>query len=175
MAATVLVSTPAFGQFTEFRSIDGTGNNIASPNVGSAGVTLLRLAPHAYLTGGETMASGPNARMISNAVCDQAGGVPSLAGVTDFVWQWGQFVDHDIDLTVGAMMFDPMDITVDESDPWFMGVAIGFQRSNFIKAGASAPREQINDVTAFIDASNVYGSDLPGHWRCAQTTVRASS
>jgi peroxidase len=81
------------------------------------------------------------------------------------LWQWGQFVDHDIDLTDGSDPPDLMHIPVPLGDPEFdpagSGVAtIPMNRSLFDPAtGIDTPRQQTNEITAWIDASNVYGSD----------------
>src|SRR5689334_18463076 len=57
----------------DFRSIDGTGNNLANPDWGSAGADLLRVAPADYTDGISTPAGAdrPSARLISNTVADQ--------------------------------------------------------------------------------------------------------
>ena len=61
--STTTTSTGA-GAF-DVRSIDGTGNNLAHPDWGSAGVDLLRIAPAAYADGVSTPAGAdrPSARV----------------------------------------------------------------------------------------------------------------
>src|SRR6185436_19500133 len=89
---------PIFSRY----SIDGTGNNLANPTWGSAGVDLLRLAPAAYADGLSAPAGAdrPSAREISNAVADQAGeDIISDRQLSAMIYAWGQFIDHDLDLT----------------------------------------------------------------------------
>src|SRR4051812_10474401 len=54
----------------DFRSVDGTGNNLAHPRWGSTGVQLLRAAAPAYADGVAAPAGAgrPGARAVSNAV-----------------------------------------------------------------------------------------------------------
>ncbi|MEM0969120.1 MAG: peroxidase family protein, partial [Verrucomicrobiota bacterium] len=75
----------------------------------------------------------------------------------------GQFLDHDIDETPAADPEESFDIDVPAGDPHFDPnttgqVVIPLNRSAFDEE-ESGPRQQINAITAFIDASNVYGSD----------------
>ena len=85
---------------------------------------------------------------------------------TDFLWQWGQFLDHDIDLTESNTS-EPFFITVPSGDPWFDPLDTGTLQMPFFRSMSdiftgtdpSNPRQQLNGITAFIDASNVYGSD----------------
>ncbi len=87
--------------------------------------------------------------------------------MTDYVWQWGQFLDHDIDLTDGADPAEPFPIEVPTGDaffdPFYTGTqVIGLDRSVYNPATGTSPdnpRQQLNQITAFIDASNIYGSD----------------
>ena len=149
---------------SEFRTIDGSGNNVANPEWGSAEQPLLRKAPQDYEDGisepsGETRVS---AREISNEIHDQPELRENRRGASDFLWQWGQFLDHDIDLTPVADPAEPFDIAVPAGDPFFdpqrLGtVTIGLDRSYFERINGVA--EQFNEITAYIDASNVYGSD----------------
>ena len=64
-------------------------------------VQLLRIAASDYDDGISTLAgaSRDSARVISNKVLAQSGSILSGANASDMVWQWGQFIDHDIDLT----------------------------------------------------------------------------
>ncbi|MDJ0850113.1 MAG: peroxidase family protein [Myxococcota bacterium] len=152
-----------------YRSIDGTGNNPRHPERGAAGQPLHRALASHYGDGVESMAGQhkPSPRVISNEVCDQQGSRPNAHRASDFVWQWGQFLDHDIDLTPEAEPLEPAPIPVPAGDPFFDpggtgGVGIGFHRSIWhpdTASGPANPRQQKNEITSFIDASNVYGSD----------------
>lgn len=152
---------------TEYRRIDGSGNHAVHPRLGAAGTILRRLLPDAYEDEVSTMAGSgrPSPREISNAVCAQSQPPGNPLGASDFLWQWGQFVDHDISLTTTLGQSAP--ITVPTGDPFFdpfgTGVEeISFHRSQYhIGTGIDSkyPRQQMNMITHFIDASNVYGSD----------------
>jgi peroxidase len=149
----------------EDRSINGTGNNLANPSWGSAGSDLLRIGSAAYADGlsAPSGATRPNARTISNAVVSQLSSITNSYQMSDWVFQWGQFIDHDLSLSdVGSVN---MSIPIPTGDPIFdpssTGTAtMGFTRSLFDPAtGTTNPRQQINTLTAYIDGSMVYGSD----------------
>lgn len=151
----------------EYRSIDGSGNNVTNANYGTPGTQLIRLAAPAYddhistPRGGYGTSSLPNPRTISNKVAAQRSPEdrPNTTNTTNMVFQWGQFLDHDIDLTEGKE--EDFSITVPPDDDNFpQGSIIRFSRSIFDpETGTTTPRQQINEITAWIDASNVYGSD----------------
>ncbi|MEL6328033.1 MAG: peroxidase family protein [Planctomycetota bacterium] len=151
----------------EFRTIDGLGNNPISPDWGAVGIPLLRLVPDAYHDGLSQLArdpsvtGGPSAREVSNAVHAQSSPIPSPLNASDYLWQWGQFLDHDIDETPIASPAIEAPIAVPAGDPFFLA-PIGLDRSAAL-AGAAPDgpdvREQLNNITSYIDASNVYGSD----------------
>ena len=150
----------------EFRSIDGTGNNQINPLWGSTNTAFFRETTNGYGDGSGTPggAGQRGARDISNLVDDQGQGVsvPIVEDVTDFVWQWGQFLDHDLTLTPVAVPADRFPIPVPECDPDFDPGCTGtktlsFQRSAFVMI--NNVREQVNVTTAFIDGSQVYGPD----------------
>lgn len=153
----------------EARQIDGTGNNVANPAWGSAGIQLRRLTTVEYGDGISTPGGStrPSARVISNALSEQTVPMLSPGGQSDMVWQWGQFLDHDIDLSEIDDPKDPFPIPVPLGDPFFDPLSTGTQE---IKLNRSAwalgtgtsvanPRQQPNFITAYIDTSNVYGSD----------------
>ena len=152
---------------TEPRSIDGSGNNTVEPLMGAAETVLVRVAPSDYADGLSELAGADraSARAVSNALCAQSESLPNAASASDYLWQWGQFLDHDIDLTDGADPTEVADIAVPAGDPFFDPFGTGTQtiamnRSAYDAAtGTSGPREQVNSITSWIDASNVYGSD----------------
>ena len=87
-----------------FRSIDGSTNNTLDPELGQTGSQLIRKTPVDYADdvssiGGE---SRPMARDVSNEIFDQTESIPNNKGLSDFMWIWGQFLDHDITLTPGG-------------------------------------------------------------------------
>ncbi|WP_233198886.1 MULTISPECIES: peroxidase family protein [Pirellulaceae] len=155
--------------FEEIRSIDGTGNNLAVPTLGSTETAFIRFVGADYADG-ISEASGEDrlsAREISNNIAAQSTSIENDRFLTDFVWQWGQFLDHDIDLTGEASPHESLPIEVPTGDIFFdpneTGTAtISLSRSEYDPAtGISVdnPREQINSITAFIDGSMIYGSD----------------
>ena len=101
--------------------------------------------------------------------------MPNAYGVTDMVWQWGQFLDHDLSLTPQGPGRESLPIPIPQRDPAFnpfiSGITMPFSRSAFDPSTGvtpDSPRTPINTITAFIDASNVYGSD-PGRTRALRT------
>lgn len=154
---------------TDWRSIDGRGNHADDPERNAAGTPLLRTVEAAYADGIAVLAGEGrrSPREISNLVNAQSALVPNPLGTSDFLWQWGQFLDHDIDLTEGTDPPEAAPIAVPTGDAWFDPAATGsatipFNRSLY-DAGTGTdpanPRQQLNEITGWIDASNVYGSD----------------
>jgi hypothetical protein len=154
-----------------FRSITGFGNNLANPTWGQSGTDLLRVSPVAYADGIRTP-STPNTlspREISNSLDSQSDplfsgldnlGNPNAQRLSDYAYAWGQFIDHDMDLTLdnsGQAFSIPADPTRPNDK---MGIE-GFTRSQFdptTGTSTSNPRQQVNAVTSYLDLSQVYGS-----------------
>ncbi len=146
---------------SEIRAYDGWGNNRTRPHWGAAGTPLRRLSQANYPDAMRALdVDRPNPRDISNAVSVQVGSLPSSRHLSGFVWQWGQFLDHDLDLTRSDPSNGSATIAVnDPADP--LWPAIPMFRSNYLPGTGTEvgnPRQQVNEVTAFIDGSNVYGS-----------------
>jgi hypothetical protein len=144
------------------RSLDGTGNNPSHPAWGSAGTNFSRLFGVTYYNDGMAEPAGggrANPRYVSNMLGDQPLPMQDVRGLSDFTWQWGQFLDHDITLRRTATT-EPMPIMVPfTEDP--LQPLIPFARSAYDPLTGSSlgsPREQITDTTAFVDASMVYGT-----------------
>jgi hypothetical protein len=152
----------------EIRNIDGSGNNRKHPEWGSAGVPLIRVVPSDY-TDDMREPPGwdrPDPRTVSNLVCDEPALIPNLKLATAFLWQWGQFIDHDITLT-DQVLLEPMPIPVPMGDPFFDPDSTGSAEIEFFRtlwesttgSFPGNPRQHPNLLTAFIDGSQVYGSD----------------
>jgi hypothetical protein len=126
-------------------SLDGTGNNPIRPLWGSAGSDLLRFSAAAY---GDGVASPsgtkrPSAREVSNGTCVQTTTIRNNRNMSSYVYGWGQFIDHDLDLTTsGGTDFNIIVPTGDpDFDPNNTGTkVINFTRSNFdAKTGTASP------------------------------------
>jgi hypothetical protein len=164
---TVIALGSADRSRAEDRSISGSGNHLNLLIQGAAQTPMIR---HGY--GSEF---GPqnaliadsvrgNARDISNAVFSQTRSVPSQRGLSDYLWAWGQFVGHDMDLVTssnGAEVNGSAPIAVnDPYDPLGPG-PIPFTRANAqtVTGGRGGPvLNVINEVTSYIDGSQIYGS-----------------
>ena len=167
----------------EMRAIDGRGNNAEDVDQGAAETNIIRFGyPAVYPDGhGDDIDNDaqPNPRDVSNSLNDQIESVANDRWLTDWIVQWGQFVTHDMVLTLNDAANNELsdgstaDFSIAINDPHDpLGPnPIPFNRSDF-DAGTGTPdlvdspfgprpnwREQINSVTSYIDASNVYGSD----------------
>lgn len=178
MAAADLLSTSALrnpstptSPIVAIRSFDGTGNNLLNFELGSTNEQLLRAALAEYGDGISTLAGAdrPSARVISNALAAQdEDAEANERKLTAYIYVWGQFLDHDIDLTEPPTTNkESANIAVPNGDPSFdpnstNSQVIPFSRSRYDATtgiSTSNPREQINQITAWIDGSMVYGSD----------------
>lgn len=140
-----------------YRTIDGSGNNLENPDWGKAETALLRNTTPAYEgLNGPSGSDRPRAKLVSDVVCVQSGKRPNEKGLSDYMWAWGQFLDHELDLSP------------DDSGERF-DIPAGRKRIRFVRSrfdpesgtGIGRPRQQLNVLSAFVDAANVYGTD-PG-------------
>ncbi len=151
------------------RSIDGSGNNLLHQDWGSTGEDLLRMAPAEYSDGVSAPAGSDraSARTISNLLAAQSGDLLNNRDMSAFVYAFGQFLDHDIDLTGSATPAEAMSIPVPSGDPYFDPTATGTRTIDMVRSqydpatgtGVDNVRQQFNSITAFIDGSQIYGSD----------------
>jgi len=152
----------------ENRTFNGFANNLTQLEWGATFQHLERMTPSAYSDGAASMAGASlkNAREISNILMGQAEGevLPNPFGASDFVWQWGQFIDHDLDLTDGSAD-EPHPINIPIGDVHFDPTSTGSAQIPFNRAAhdpntgteVGNPREQDNEITSWLDGSMVYG------------------
>ncbi len=153
----------AIPQF-EARTLNDWGNNLAHPEWGSAGSEYVRLAPARYADGSGAMVAGPNARYVSNRIFNSGGQeLFSEHNVSQWLWVWGQFVDHTVGHAESGSEEAP--IAFDAEDPLesFSDTLgqIPFARDAVAPGtgtGPSNPRQQVNGASSFIDAAALYGN-----------------
>ncbi len=148
------------------RTIDGSNNNPLHSDYGQSSSSFITISGYEY---GDSFSSPndldlPNPRDISNKIFSQNGDIYNHSNLSNFLWVWGQFLDHDINLTQEG--HESYNIDVPRGDIYFDPYGTGEQQIAFTRSGyadgsgtgTDNPRLQVNKITAFIDASNVYGS-----------------
>ncbi|GAB6025721.1 hypothetical protein CHUAL_011705 [Chamberlinius hualienensis] len=179
---------------SKYRTYDGACNNIQNPLWGSSETALKRLMKPVYENGFNTpigwdktrLYNGflkPSGRVVSNDIVSTSN-ITGDANDTHMLMQWGQFLDHDLDLappTVSTSSFlDGADCrwTCDNAIPCFpiqtpandprirSRRCMEFVRTSPVcGSGATSVlygrimvRDQLNVLTSYIDGSQVYGS-----------------
>lgn len=143
-----------------YRSIDGSGNNLATTGLNVVGATFTRIGAAQFSDGISALRTDlPNARTVSNLVVAGNAETPNAEGLSGMMYAWGQFIDHDINLTLSDDVTH-IDITVPDGDPTLSG-SISMTRAVIdpLTGVAGSPAATINNVTGWIDGSMVYGSD----------------
>src|SRR5262245_8745192 len=159
----IIVQSPS-PRAAEFRSFDGSGNNLDHPQWGAAKTDFERIAPADYYNWFSTarLAGLPNPRSVGLALFRQLASHPDSRQLSGFVYAFGNLISHDTQDTVsGTTEFVPFRIPVGD-DIFAPNQTVQLPRSLFDPAtgtGPGNPRQQINFATSFIDASQVYGSD----------------
>jgi peroxidase len=150
------------GLLKEFRPIGGGHNNLLHPEFNAVpGSAELAIAPLRFAdsTRLDPM-PGPNPRIVSNTIAGGASGGGDDSQTTDSVasawlYVFGQFVDHDLDLESSLPTGPRIDIVVPRGDPFFPeGSVIKLTRD--IKSPAT--NTVINTVAGYLDLSQLYGS-----------------
>ena len=148
----------------EFRSFDGSGNNLAHPEWGSAQTNFARMAPVDYADGVSVarLVGRPNPRSVGSALFRQSASLPNARRLSGYVYAFGNLISHDSQETVSGTT-ELVEFRIPAGDDIFVaGQTIRLPRSLFDPAtgtSRSNPRQQTNFTTAFIDASQIYGSD----------------
>ena len=157
-----------------FYSFDGSGNNIANPTWGASGhrSTPPDACPVCqWISVRRRCRRIPVARLISNILNNQADpanpsqdiATVNQQSLSDFAYSFGQFMDHDMDLTLDNGASDPIPVPVGDPIGGPNDTPLAFNRSQTDPAtgtGPGNPAQDINSITAYLDLSQVYGSDL---------------
>lgn len=156
-----------YPKLSEVRRYDGSHNNKSQSELNKADTVFLRSTPESYGDGldAPSGADRPNPRQVSNVVMASQGRAQDSRKLSNMVWGWGQFLDHDITFTPNPGTPD-WNIAVPKGDRHFdpkgEGKAfIPYSRSTAAPGtggDSGTPRQQSNGITGWIDASMVYGS-----------------
>jgi peroxidase len=146
----------------EFRPIGGTGNNLANPRLNSTPRSPeIAIAPLNFARGTKNgLVPAPNPRTISNVIADGTGAQGQNADTEDpeataWIYVFGQFVDHDLDLEETPLTSAAINIVIPPGDPVFTaGTTIPMTRDTRSRATNTI----INTVAGYLDLSQLYGS-----------------
>jgi peroxidase len=146
----------------EFRHIGGSGNNLNNPNFDvPPGTPEVAIAPLNFAPGGgDGLVSGPNPRVISNVIAGGTGANGQTGDTADpiasaWLYVFGQFVDHDLDLESTPPTTAPINIVIPANDPVFTpGTIIPMTRD----ARDPTTNTITNTVAGYLDLSQLYGS-----------------
>jgi len=178
----------------EYRSLDGTGNNIANPTWGAVNTPYLRLnipnvyysdgkfSPYAFMPDGRPL---PNGRILSNALFSAQHQI-TTRNVNDAHTYYGMVITSDLSSVAQSLPQitgeTPLLVFAPQCDPFFDVTCTGTVVLGVLRdlgapgTGTSAgnPRQQVNTDTHWLDLSNVYGSGcapnatLCPEWRTGQ-------
>ncbi|GMR36562.1 hypothetical protein PMAYCL1PPCAC_06757, partial [Pristionchus mayeri] len=155
-----------------YRTLDGSCNNLQNPLLGAAFTPYSRLLPAQYDDGVNAVVSSlrrsrPSAREVSHFLLSSRRSIPSSAN--SLLMQFGQFLSHDITKN-GLNNFcdcstrdaECANIPIPSADQRRRSIScIRFTRAVPVcgTGRGELPREQFNENSAFIDGSQIYGSD----------------
>ena len=144
---------------TLYRTIDGTNNNLDFNTTGSE---FTRIGDAHFADGISVPLESVNPRTVSNQVVGEGdAAVPNAEGVSGMMYAWGQFLDHDLDLSQTDGV-NHIDIAIPIGDPVFPdGSVLSMTRAvidSATGAGTNTAATAVNSITGWLDGSMVYGS-----------------
>lgn len=150
------------GLLDQFRPFGGAGNNLRNPQFNAVpGAPELAIAPLNFAPRtNDGLIAGPNPRYISNTISGGTGrnGVSAEtddANASAWLYVFGQFLDHDIDLEETPTTTPAINIVVPRGDPTFTpGTVIPMTRD----LRSSSTNTIINATAGYLDLSQLYGS-----------------
>ena len=158
--------TPQVSPLKAYCPIGAAGNNVQNPQYNPVpNSPELALAPLNFGPGpgpGDPLVNAPNARTISNVISGGTGANGQNGETTDpvasaWLYVFGQFVDHDLDLEETPLTNPQINIEIPQPDPVFTtpGISIAMNRDS----RSPTTNTIINTTAGYLDLSQLYGSD----------------
>lgn len=154
--------------YAEKQRFDGWYNNLAHPGWGSIDSQLVRKTPASYADGVYKMDDNrPSPRTISQAFMKGSDGLKSVKNRTALATFFGQVVSAEILMaSEHGCPIEMHKIPIEKCDEMFDENCTGessmpFHRANYDRRtgqSPNSPREQMNRMTSWIDASFVYST-----------------
>jgi len=144
----------------EVQSLSGSNNNRTNTTWGQLGRPYSRVGAPNYADGRSTPVGGPNSRYVSNREFNDVNqNIFSEGQVTQWLWTWGQFLDHTFGLAQGGG--PAANIPFNANDPLetfsnTLGVIPFTRDAASPGTGVTNARQQTNTVSSYIDAFAVY-------------------
>ncbi|KAL7748958.1 hypothetical protein RI367_005606 [Sorochytrium milnesiophthora] len=142
-----------------FRAIDGSSNNVQQQTWGAANQPYIRVLPERTTP---YPSPRPSPRDLSVKLFGLTEAVYSNNTVNALAVFVGQFLAHDV-LVSSTNNTDQMPISISTCDVDYDKLCQGnqtipFARQSYVLLGNSTTRTYINGLSAWVDASNVYGA-----------------
>ena len=147
------------------RTLDGSGNNASTRRWGRRARTTRGSRRRTTPTGSARWPTGRTRGYVSNRIFNDVGqNLFSENNISQWGWAWGQFLDHDIglrdetpgeDAPIAFNAADPLESFTNDFG------ALDFSRTPAAPGTGTHvdPRQQVNTLSSYIDASSVYGVD----------------
>jgi len=152
---------------TQFRTADGSWNNLDDPKEGAAGTRFPRNVRNRVAKGetGERLLT-PNPRLVSRKLLTREGEMKEVPFLNMLAASWINFQNHDWISHGQNLISEVHEIPMAEDDP----ARIAFHQKNMFigktqpdptrrASGEPTPTTFINEVTHWWDGSQIYGSD----------------
>ncbi|WP_373875946.1 peroxidase family protein, partial [Methylobacterium soli] len=135
-------------------SVDGSGNNLSQPGLNAAGTNFARLGAAHFADGISSLVDGPNPRTISNIVVGEGDPtIPNPQGLSGMLYAWGQFIDHDLDLSLTDHV-TPINVLIPAGDAYFAaGSLLPMTRAVIdpaTGAGTGKPAIAVNAISGWL-------------------------
>lgn len=160
------LTATSFIHAQENRTYNGEGNNTTNTSWGAAKENFRTLVSLGYTDGISVPGAQDraNPRAVSNSIGSQEEFIPNENGLSDFIWGWGQFIDHDVNLN-DDNFDESLNISIPDCDPMFDPDCTGEQEIPMFRSisdettgtDINNPRRHVNEITSYIDGSGVYG------------------